>query len=116
MEGEAKDVGIALAGLASEISLYGRPWEAPCALLIGGEVTVTVRGQAGVGGPNQEFVLGFAKALGSAENVAAVAIDTDGNDRSTDIAGGIVDGDRTARPGHGGTSTRRYGTTIRHLP
>ena len=92
MEGEAKDVGIALAGLASEISLYGRPWEAPCALLIGGEVTVTVRGQAGVGGPNQEFVLGFAKALGSAENVAAVAIDTDGNDGSTDIAGGIVDG------------------------
>lgn len=92
LEGEAKDVGIALAGMASEISLYGRPWEPPCVLLIGGEVTVTVRGQAGVGGPNQEFVLGFAKALGNAENVAAVAIDTDGNDGSTDIAGGIVDG------------------------
>jgi glycerate 2-kinase len=92
VEGEAKDVGMAVAGIANEIGLYGRPWCPPCVLLIGGEVTVTVGGAIGDGGPNQEFVLGFAKGLGDIRNVACVAVDTDGSDGATDIAGGIVDG------------------------
>lgn len=96
MEGEARDTGMAMAGIATEIQLYHQPWEPPCVLLIGGEATVTVQG-SGVGGPNQEFALGFAKGLGVMDDVACVAVDTDGNDGSTPIAGGIVDGLTMAR-------------------
>jgi glycerate 2-kinase len=50
-----------------------------------------VRGD-GTGGPNQEFVLALAVELDGVERWAAFAADTDGNDGSTDAAGGIVDG------------------------
>ncbi len=70
------------------------------ALLSGGELTVTVRGD-GAGGPNQEFALALAIALEGAGGISALAADTDGADGgsggATDPAGAIVSPDTTAR-------------------
>ena len=56
IEGEAKDVGKVMAGLALQVASRGQPFAPPCVLLSGGETTVTVRGQ-GRGGRNVEFLL-----------------------------------------------------------
>jgi glycerate-2-kinase len=93
MEGEAKDVGVVMAGITDEILAYGRPFAAPCALISGGETTVTIAGEHGMGGPNQETVLGFADKIRHRKGYVFVSIDTDGTDGPCDKAGGIVDGD-----------------------
>jgi len=64
------------------------PVEPPGVLLSGGETTVTVTGD-GTGGPNLEFAL--AAALDAPPGVVVAAVDTDGEDGSTDAAGAIVD-------------------------
>ena len=91
MEGEAKDVGIMQAGIVNEIVKYGRPFTPPCAIISGGETTVTILGEPGEGGPNQETVLGFASKLLPKQGVAFLSIDTDGTDGPGLIAGGMVD-------------------------
>jgi len=45
IEGEARDVGKVLAGIALQVADRGQPVAAPCVLLSGGEATVTVSGQ-----------------------------------------------------------------------
>lgn len=55
LEGEARDVGTVLAGIALQVARRGEPFEPPCVLLSGGETTVTVRG-SGRGGRNVEFL------------------------------------------------------------
>ena len=97
IDGEAAVVGICLAGIAREIIEKKRPFTPPCALISGGEMTVKAAGSSGVGGPNQEFVLGFALELGSRDKVCCASVDTDGSDGPTDIAGGIVDGETVTR-------------------
>ncbi|MDD3904436.1 MAG: DUF4147 domain-containing protein [Sphaerochaeta sp.] len=92
IDGEAKDVGIVFAGIVNEIVAHNRPFKAPCALISGGETTITILGKPEKGGPNQETVFGFAAKLRTTEQMAFVCIDTDGTDGPTDIAGGIVDG------------------------
>jgi hydroxypyruvate reductase len=57
---------------------------------------VTVRG-SGTGGPNQEFVLALAAELDGVEGWTVFSADTDGNDGSTDAAGGIADGKTVQR-------------------
>ena len=84
-----------------------RRWRASCArkgkravILSGGELTVTIKGQ-GRGGPNQEYALALAIALGGMPGIAALAADTDGTDGGAgsagDPAGAFVDGDTLAR-------------------
>lgn len=97
IEGESKDVGIVLAGIAKEIQLYGRPFEPPCVLASAGETTVAIGGPAGEGGPNQELVLGFSKSIAGYDGIALVSIDSEGTDGPTDIAGGIADGETARR-------------------
>lgn len=89
IEGEARDVGLVHAGIAKQVAGYGQPAEAPCALISGGETTVTVRG-AGRGGRNAEFLLSLAVALDGRAGITAIAADTDGIDGSEDNAGAIV--------------------------
>ena len=60
-------------------------------------MTVRAAGSSGVGGPNQEFVLGFALELGSRDKVCCASVDSDGSDGPTDIAGGIIDGETVTR-------------------
>jgi glycerate 2-kinase len=91
IEGEAKDIGICFAGIAKEIIKKKRPFLTPCALISGGETTVTIGEECGNGGPNQELVLGFAHKFKSDAEVVCVSVDTDGTDGPTEIAGGIVD-------------------------
>lgn len=97
IDGEAAVIGRCLAGIAREIIEQQRPFTPPCALISGGEMTVKVGESDGVGGPNQEFVLGFALELGSRDKVCCASVDTDGSDGPTDIAGGIVDGETMTR-------------------
>jgi len=92
IDGEAKDVGIVLAGIANEIIRSGNPFKAPCALISGGETTISIVGKPLPGGPNQETVFGYACKLRQQERTAFVCLDTDGTDGPTDLAGGIGDG------------------------
>ena len=85
IEGEAREVAREHARLALQARASGRR----CAIVSGGETTVTVRGK-GRGGRNCEYLLAFALALDGAEGIWAVAGDTDGIDGSEDNAGAIV--------------------------
>jgi len=89
IEGEARDVGKATAGVVRQIALRNQPFAAPCVLLSGGETTVTVRGH-GRGGRNVEFLLSLGIALDGLEAVWALAGDTDGVDGVEEIAGAIL--------------------------
>jgi len=96
IEGEAREVGKALAGMAVSCGRHGFPAQKPCVLLSGGETTVTLRGE-GRGGRNTEFLLGLALALDGAPCIHALAADTDGIDGSEDNAGAFVGPDTLAR-------------------
>nr|WP_206203354.1 MULTISPECIES: glycerate kinase [unclassified Thermococcus] len=90
-EGEAREVALAIGSLIQEIASRNRPFERPAVLIAGGEWTVTIEGEAGLGGPNQEFALSIARKIAGL-NAVVLALDTDGTDGLTDAAGGIVDG------------------------
>jgi hydroxypyruvate reductase len=90
LEGEAREVAAAHARLAMTAQSQGKR----LAILSGGELTVTVRGQ-GRGGPNQEYALALAALLKDSRNISALAGDTDGADggagSASDPAGAIID-------------------------
>ena len=96
LEGEARQLGIVMAGIARSVRAHGHPVQAPAVLLSGGETTVTVRGQ-GRGGRNVEFLHGLALALNGQANVWALAGDTDGVDGAAEVAGAIVGPDTLQR-------------------
>ncbi|MGI9506543.1 MAG: glycerate kinase type-2 family protein, partial [Geminicoccaceae bacterium] len=96
IEGEARDVAKVMAGIARQVRNHAQPAMPPCVLLSGGETTVTVRGK-GRGGRNCEFLLSLAVQLAGAENIYALAADTDGIDGSEDNAGAIVTPDTLER-------------------
>jgi glycerate 2-kinase len=89
--GDAGEIGSVYAAVVREVLESGNPAPPPCAIISGGEATVTVRGE-GTGGPNQEFALALATALDGVGGWAAFAADTDGGDGPTDAAGGLVTG------------------------
>ncbi|MCE9532310.1 MAG: DUF4147 domain-containing protein [Planctomycetes bacterium] len=93
IEGETRQVAIAVAGIVRSIQEERQPFPAPACLLIGGETTVTLPEGSGKGGRNQEFVLALAAKLGPSgmKNVAALSGGTDGEDGPTGAAGGVVD-------------------------
>jgi hydroxypyruvate reductase len=98
LEGESREVGIVMAGIARSISSHSQPLTPPAVMLSGGETTVTMReGPAGHGGRNTEFLLALAVALGGAADIWAVAGDTDGVDGMDDIAGAFLAPDTLAR-------------------
>lgn len=96
IEGEAREVGRVMAGIALQVAHRGQPFRAPCVLLSGGETAVTVRG-AGRGGRNVEFLLALALALEGAPGIHALAADTDGVDGQEEIAGALLAPDSLAR-------------------
>ena len=94
VEGEAAMVGAAHARLALEARARGRR----VAILSGGETTVTVKGPAGRGGRDSEYLLSLAVALdGAGEGITALAADSDGIDGSQDNAGAVLFPDTLAR-------------------
>lgn len=96
IEGEARDVGTVMAGLARQVARHGMPFKPPCVLLSGGETTVTLRG-AGRGGRNVEFLLALAIALRGEPGIHAMAGDTDGVDGVEEIAGAYITPDTLER-------------------
>ncbi len=96
LEGEARDVGTVLAGIARQVAARDQPVAPPCVLLSGGETTVTVRGQ-GRGGRNVEFLLSLGLALNGHPRIHALAGDTDGVDGQEEIAGARLAPDSLAR-------------------
>jgi hydroxypyruvate reductase len=99
IEGEARDVAKALAGIALQTARRGQPFQCPCVLLSGGETTVTLRehGPRGRGGRNVEFLLALAVALNGEPGIHALAGDTDGVDGQEEIAGALLTPDTLAR-------------------
>jgi glycerate 2-kinase len=96
IEGEARDVGKMMAGIALQVAQRGQPFAVPCILLSGGETTVTVRGN-GRGGRNVEFLLSLGVALDGHAGIFAIAGDTDGVDGQEEIAGATLSPDSLAR-------------------
>ena len=96
IEGEARDVGKVMAGLARQVARRQQPFSTPCVLLSGGETTVTLRGQ-GRGGRNVEFLLALGVALDGQPGVHALAGDTDGVDGVEEIAGAYLAPDSLQR-------------------
>lgn len=89
IEGEARDVGKVMAGIALQVARRDQPFPKPCVLLSGGETTVTVQGK-GRGGRNVEFLLSLALGLAGEKGVYAVAGDTDGVDGIEEVAGAYI--------------------------
>ena len=99
LEGEARDMGTVLAGIARQVAERGQPVGAPCVLLSGGESTVTLRepDAAGRGGRNVEFLLACALALAGHPRIHGLAADTDGVDGQEEVAGAVLTPDTLAR-------------------
>lgn len=87
--GEAREVGAMMAHKLRQMPPQS------CAIY-GGETTVTIEGEAGVGGRNQELALAGAIALDGVENAVLVSLATDGEDGPTDSAGAYVTGSTVA--------------------
>jgi len=98
LEGESREMGTVLAGIAKSVRAHGEPLPPAALLLSGGETTVTIgAGPAGRGGRNSEFLLGLAVALAGLPGIWAAAGDTDGIDGTEDAAGALVAPDTLAR-------------------
>jgi hydroxypyruvate reductase len=95
LEGEARSVARDQARLALEVAASLRPGDRPVLLLSGGELTVTRTGD-GIGGPNAEFCLSLAIALGGHPRIHGIACDTDGVDGAAEVAGAIIGPDTLA--------------------
>jgi len=91
LEGESREAGAFLASVAKEIALNHRPVSPPCVMITGGETTTRIDNTSGKGGPSQELALGFALEIVNLVGCGIAAIDTDGTDGPTEIAGGIAD-------------------------
>jgi glycerate 2-kinase len=93
IEGETRDVAVAVAGIVRSIQRDNTPHAPPACILIGGETTVTLGDTPGKGGRNQEFVLALLAKL-SEKSLGGVSIlsgGTDGEDGPTDAAGAMAD-------------------------
>jgi glycerate 2-kinase len=93
MEGEAREIGIALGSLALSIKRAGKPIAPPACVLWGGETTVSNVVSGGKGGRNQEMVLGALDHFSETgmEGLMVFSASTDGEDGPTDAAGGFAD-------------------------
>ena len=107
--GEARDVAQVMAALVREIRLHDAPFNAPVALISGGECTVTLPAGAanpGRGGRCSEFLLALHDALGGLPGIHAIAADTDGIDGVEDNAGALIDPTTAARAAASGLDAR----------
>ena len=96
LQGEAKIAGQMLAAIAKQVIATGEPIPRPACIIVGGETTVTIRGD-GLGGRNQELALGAVEELAGLGDVVLIALATDGDDGPTDAAGAVVTGNTLSR-------------------
>ncbi len=107
MEGEAREMGKLLAALAKEVAYHGQPVARPACLVLGGETTVTVKGN-GLGGRNQEMALSAALVIAGMDHLLILCAATDGTDGLTEATGAIVEGDTVARARERGLDPLAY--------
>jgi hydroxypyruvate reductase len=99
IENEAKEIGRFLGSIARELKKENKSqyaFQAPCAIILGGETVVDLKGK-GKGGRNQELVLAAAIEIENLDDVIIFSLGSDGTDGPTDAAGGIVDGQSISR-------------------
>ncbi len=110
LEGETRHAAVVLAGIARSIQADGRPVPSPACLLSGGETTVTLPPNHGLGGRNQEFVLAALTYLGQSGLQGTVILSggTDGEDGPTDAAGALADESTWSRATQLGPSPAVY--------
>ena len=77
---EASVTGSIFGQIAKQIAMLDKPFKAPCAMLITGELQVTVGHSSGIGGRNQEFQLALAKMIDGVPGIVGGGVDTDGTD------------------------------------
>jgi len=106
LAGEAKEVGKALAKVASE-GFVCTDTSRSLGIVAGGETTVTVRGK-GLGGRNQELSLSAALNLKEYKECVIASFSTDGVDGPTDAAGAIIDGSTLKRARQLGLDPKKY--------
>lgn len=99
LEGETRETALALAGILRSILHDARPVSAPVCVLCGGETTVTVTGDHGKGGRNQELILAMLHKLGAEimPHLVLLSGGTDGEDGPTDAAGAMAHAGTLAR-------------------
>ncbi len=107
LEGEARDLGKEQANIALGIQQNMTADSSPVLLLSGGECTVTKRGD-GCGGPNSEFALSVAISLKGANNIYAIACDTDGVDGAAEVAGAFIGPHTLVDAVNAGLDAREY--------
>lgn len=93
---EAREAGRMAASLAVQIGGGADSFAPPCAIILGGETVVHIKGK-GKGGRNQELALAAAEGIAGKEDIVIFSFGSDGTDGPTDAAGGIVDGHTLAQ-------------------
>jgi hydroxypyruvate reductase len=93
LEGEARDVARLVLGIARDSQARGLLVQPPGCILLGGETTVTIRGN-GTGGRNQEMAVAALAAMKPEDRGIYLLFGaSDGNDGPTDAAGGYASWD-----------------------
>lgn len=90
IEGEAREIGKTLAGIAKTMLTHGEPLKPPAIVMASGETTVRVTGR-GVGGRNHELALSASLKLGGWGESIVASIGSDGIDGNSPGAGGMGD-------------------------
>jgi len=103
LTGEARQVGTQLVELAKARANDERPF----VLILGGETTVTLRGN-GIGGRNLEVALGAVEGFAGLRSMYLVTCATDGEDGTSGCAGAIVDGYSLERAKNSGLEPLDY--------
>jgi hydroxypyruvate reductase len=91
-QGEAREAAFELATTLRQAWQTGSPAPRPACIVVGGETTVTIRGN-GRGGRNTELALTAVIELADFPGVMLATLATDGEDGPTDAAGAVVTGE-----------------------
>ena len=102
LQGEAAEKGRELAQHLLSVE------ERPTCIIVGGETTVTLGENPGLGGRNQELALAAVELLDRVEDVLFITLATDGDDGPTDAAGAVVNRETFIRARNRGNDPQVY--------
>jgi glycerate 2-kinase len=105
--GDAREFGRFWGQTAKAAATGSTSIELPACLVATGEMTVNVRGD-GEGGRNTEMAASAAFEIEGETEVAVASLATDGDDGSSQAAGGVVVGETTRELVRRGLDPRRY--------
>jgi hydroxypyruvate reductase len=118
-EAEATAFGLGLTVKLNEETLYGDVFDIakkigavlnnadPGVYIWGGEPTIMLPENPGLGGRNQSLALALSEHIQNRDDITLLVAGTDGTDGPTNAAGGIVDGDTFGDPKEVFDSLRR---------